>query len=899
MSTNLIKTKLNIPSLQHHHFTREDLLKRISRERNSNIIVVNAPAGYGKTTLICDWIQNNSIRNAWYSLSKNDNNIIVFLTYFIAALQDIGENLGLQVLKDLEMLESLGPENILISLINELEEYGDDCTIVIDDFHLIQDKEIIRSVSFLLEYIPKNVTFIIISRNCDSIPVSRLRAKNKLYEVTVDDLMFDGNELSKLIESYISKKLTTDEIEIIQEKTEGWITSIHLFALALMKQKNYTDFIETFSGNHVFIFDYLLSEVFNQQDKKIQEFLMITSLFDRFSLNLTSQLLDLSIRDTQEYLEYVNQFNLFIINLDNEREWYRYHNLFQDFLKKVFYEQEGSSSLRIKSYKVASRWFNQKGFTKEAVQYALNAQDYQYVLDIVEQQWYIMDQNLESAVWLEWIMEIPEELYQNRPILLIGYAWALLDNGISKGVEDKIERARVLVEEYHNGYSNIIVSDESTFLLINSIIYSAKAYIETIKGNRKDAYRFVMKAKSQKRMGIVYEKRVVYSLFGLAQWSMGYLEEAYRSLNYKIDTPKLKIKVSSALCCIRIEQGRLIEAESQIEETINLIHTEVGVCDSVEASMYLLLSRIALIRGDILKAEEFLITSKKLGDKNSIRTWKYDYYKQQSACYRFKYQYHDALRSLDKANRYKIKDPIPEPYNIKDIKMDIYMAQEKCKDATEYVQLHSDLTDVRYRYLEQYEYKILIKAYLLLRKYNSSFDLNTLEEIISSLSRRLKKQNQLYHMTEILLLEVVLHSYKQEHQKAIDKLQVAFDLSVFENYQAPFIEFKQVLLPYLEDPSVIWNQPEFVKDISSSVIKAVKREKAILSPTGLELVVPLSNREKEILILISQGKTNIQISKKLFLAVSTVKNYNQNLFCKLQVKNRTEALKKANDLGIL
>ncbi|PAT01459.1 hypothetical protein CI105_06100 [Candidatus Izimaplasma bacterium ZiA1] len=893
MRSELIKTKISIPNICENHFKRPHLVELLNSSSQGKLILLNAPAGYGKSTLIVEWIQNNKCSFAWYSLAETDNNVRTFLLYLVEALKEIESSIGSKLLDEIEIIDTIGIEAILISLINDLNNFQEQVVIVFDDYHFIEDIDIQKGVAFLLEHIPNNVSLVITTRNSLPLPLTKMRAKNKLIEITENELRFSKEEIGFFVNDYLPYKLSSKKIEIIEEKTEGWVTSLLLLIMSMKKDQNIDDFINSISGNHLLVYDYLLEEVLKNQPLVIQEFLMTTSLLDRFNQSIGSYLLRITKEKTKEIIETLNASNLFMINLDNQREWFRYHHLFKDFLQKRFIEYYNQEAIDLKTFKKASNWFVEHGLTEEAITYSLKAKDYVLSAKLIELKWVDMDLNFKSSIWLNWVKQVPENIINKQPVLLAGYAWALLDNSITLGVKELLNKTINLCEEEN---TSAIIYDNVTYQKMPSIIYSAKAYLFTMSNEYDKAHDYILKAKRFKKEN-VYEKRVVDSIMGLALWYRGDLDSAYKLFTNNITSIKMKIGVSSAVGKLLVEQGKLFEAEEYYKDVINLIDNEEGICNQLQPSLLLGLSNISMLKGNKLQALDYLELAKEIGKYNHILSFKYEYYKQLSYIQKYNFNYTDSLSSLSKAEHYYHNQASPVLHSVEYLKYDIYLEQgrnNKTKDINELINI-DDLS-----YMNQQKLVFNLRHLLLLIvKFKKHELLKETIKISEILLKLFDSEDRVLKRIEVNIILSILYELDDKETQSIKSIDKALQIASYEGFKLPFIEYGEFIINMFYEYKNSLPNTKFVFEVRTQIEKVLKYKENKLSPARIELLTPLSKRELEVLTLISRGSSNDEISKELFLAVSTVKNYNRNLFEKLQVKNRTEAVNKAKEYNLI
>jgi LuxR family transcriptional regulator, maltose regulon positive regulatory protein len=419
---SILSTKLYIPKPHLNLIYRNRLMSELGKGINGKLTLISAPAGFGKSTLLSSWIVASKKQVAWLSLDEDDNNITRFLTYFIAAINETipsSSKIGKVSIKLLKSTQPPPVSVLMTALINDLSTLSEDIIIVLDDYHLITSPKIDEGLTFLLTHQPSNLHLIIATRLDPQLPTAKLRAKGYLTELRAADLRFTSSEATEFLNKKMGLELTSENLNALEDRTEGWIAGLQLAALSLQGKENPSEMIKAFSGSHRFVLDYLIEEVLDQQPKEIQDFLHTTSILDRMNGPLCNLLTGKG--NSQEILETMEHTNLFIIHLDNERNWYRYHHLFRDLLIQRF-RQTNSDHIPVLSEK-ASDWCEMNGFNEEAIDYALLSGDFSRAANLVEAQ-------VESA-WTsgndirvqKWIRELPADVIESSSQISIFHAW--------------------------------------------------------------------------------------------------------------------------------------------------------------------------------------------------------------------------------------------------------------------------------------------------------------------------------------------------------------------------------------------------------------------------------------------------------------------------------------------
>ena len=444
----LLLTKLYIPPPRPKVVLRPRLFERLNEGLHRKLTLISAPAGFGKTTLVSEWIADCGLQVAWLSLDERDNDQTQFMTYLVAVLQRISANLGEGVLSMLNSSQPPKTEMLITELLNEISAIPNDFVIVLDDYHVIDSKTVDSVLVFLIEHIPPQMHLLITTREDPHLPLARLRARNQLTELRAVDLRFMPSEAAEFLNHIIGLNLSVDDITALDRRTEGWIAGLQLAAISMQGNPDVDGFIKSFTGSHRFVMDYLLEEVLHRQPADIQSFLLSTSILDRLSGPLCKSVMGPTETSGQDFLEYLDRANLFIVPLDSQRHWFRYHHLFGDLLLQRL---QRSATLSTKNdgptiaelHRRASKWYEQNGLAADAIRHALAAKDFERAATLIELTVPAMRRNRQEVTIVElgWLKALPEELIQSRPVLCIAYAYALFGGGKSEATEVWLRKA--------------------------------------------------------------------------------------------------------------------------------------------------------------------------------------------------------------------------------------------------------------------------------------------------------------------------------------------------------------------------------------------------------------------------------------------------------------------------
>ncbi|MBL8103154.1 MAG: hypothetical protein JNM02_11520, partial [Anaerolineales bacterium] len=401
MTVPLLATKLYIPPLPPKVVARSRLIKQLSEGLTTGhkLTLISAPAGFGKSTLVSEWITNSGRPAAWLSLDENDNDPARFLIYLISALQAISPNLGVGILDALQSPQTPPVDAILTALLNEITTISKDFILVLDDYHLTDAKSIDDTLTFLIEHLPPQMHLVITTREDPTLPIPRLRARNQLTEIRAAGLRFTPPEAIEFLNQVMNLDLSVDEVAVLETRTEGWIAGLQLAALSMKGQQDFHGFIQAFAGDHRYIVDYLVEEVLQRQPEDIRNFLLQTSILDRLNGPLCDAVTSQSGSKTK--LESLQRDNLFLIPLDDKRHWYRYHYLFADVLRVHLMTER--PDLVPTLHKRASEWCEQNNLTADAIRHALSAEDFEQAAELIERALPILRQSRQESTLLGWL----------------------------------------------------------------------------------------------------------------------------------------------------------------------------------------------------------------------------------------------------------------------------------------------------------------------------------------------------------------------------------------------------------------------------------------------------------------------------------------------------------------
>ncbi len=575
MPASILATKLYIPPPRAKTVPRFRLIERLNEGLTRKLTLISAPAGFGKTTLISEWVHDGRLPVAWLSLDEGDSDPARFIAYLIAALQKIKAGLGEGLLGALQSSQLPQYELLLTALLNEITTIPDNFILILDDYHSLDSLSVVQTLTFLIDHLPPQMHVVISTREDPSLPLSRLRARAELTELRADDLRFTIFEAVEFLNRMMRLNLSDGDVTALEARTEGWIAGLQLAALALQGQSmqglsNAAGFIQSFTGSHRFVLDYLVEEVLQRQTAEVQAFLLRTAILGRLCGQLCDAVLNCPAGTGQKTLEYLEHANLFIVPLDNERRWYRYHHLFGDLLCQRL--RQSLSPAEIVEYHLrASRWYEKNGDGSEAFQHAFAAGDFGRAAGLAEAAYQGMDNRFQTASWLGWVNKLPEDVVRIRPVLLTQIALSFMDAGEPEASENHLQDA----ERCLNGSGGeLVVTDASQLNALPAMIAMTRAYNAQVQGNFSATVKYAELALQLLPEDDFFRRAQATITLEVTHWASGDLESARTALvdwmNSARKAGNIVFVVASAfaLADILVAQGRLHEAVKTYQQSL-------------------------------------------------------------------------------------------------------------------------------------------------------------------------------------------------------------------------------------------------------------------------------------------------------------------------------------------
>jgi LuxR family maltose regulon positive regulatory protein len=864
------------------------------------LTLISAPAGFGKTTLVSDWItsltptplpwgEGTDARAAWLSLDEGDNDPARFISYLVKALQTIQAGVGEGLLAALQSPQPLQIEVILTSLLNEISTISRHFLLILDDYHLIDSQPVDQSLAFLIEHQPPQMHLLIATREDPSLPLARLRARGQLTELRAADLRFTPAEAAEFLNQVMGLNLSSEDIAALEARTEGWIAGLQLAALALQglfappgatSMQTHQDagsFIQSFTGSHRFVMDYLLEEVLHQQPENIQTFLLRTAILERMCGPLCDAiLLDPSIPG-QATLEYLERTNLFTIPQDNERRWYRYHHLFGDLLRKQLGQSlspEGIAQLHI----LASEWFENNDLMLDAFRHATAASDVERAVRLMESRKMPLHLRGTATTILAWLKSLPKNLLDARPLLWWKQAALMLEIGQTVGVEEKLQAAESSLDaagapgDANRDLIGKIALARATLALnqfdIETILAQARRALEFLDPDNL-SYRFTATLtlgfayylnEDLAEAGRAYAEALTLAQADgdivnttLATFRLAQIQSHRNQLPQAAETYQQVLGLLSeysptnaavayvSLANINYGWNNLKAAEKYLEQGSQLAQQYEHVVDRL-VLIDLYLARLKLAQGDVSDAESMVSQAERIAQQKNISI------RLQSLAY---------------------------------IKAWIHLRQGNLSAVTQLAQ--------------QYDLP-LMQVRVLIAQGNLSAAL----EMVEPLRQRVEATGWADRLLDVMAVQSVVLYAHGEKAKALELLGEVLARAEPAGIIRLFLDDGDPMAELLSAAAAQGIRPGYVNKLLAAFAAEPKVDRPASSiPSHPALADPLSPRELDVLRLIADGLSNQEICQRLFLALDTVKGHNRRIFDKLQVQRRTEAIARARELGLI
>lgn len=921
----ILTTKLYVPPPRPELVSRPRLVRKLNEGLHHKLTLISAPAGFGKTTLVIDWIASMQLdgepgnqlqdhvsrstsRVAWLSLDEGDNDLHSFLIYFIVALQTVEPDFGLEPLAALQSSGATNSEAVLAILLNELAGLSHFLILILDDYHVLETQSIDNALTFLLEHLPATMHLVITTRIDPRLPLPRLRGRGQLTELRVADLRFTNDEAATFLNQMMRLKLSAEDIAALGSRTEGWITGLYLAALSLQERdaEHVTRFIQTFTGTHHHILDYLVEEVLQQQPLRVQSFLLQTSILTRMTGSLCEAVCnfendDLHQGDGHTLLQQLAKFNLFIVPLDEERRWYRYHHLFADLLRYRLQQEQASTIPEL--HRRAGKWHEEHGFIDRAIRHAIAADDFEQAARLVDEHSHMANQRGEVSTVRGWFEMLPDERVRSDPSLTVACAWNLFLNGQIGAVEERLNDAESLLTKQTTSLNDEHVAE--LFGKINTLraillgvqgepmrgIEIAQLVLDSLPEDRRsergiltltlgglfrdvgdialasrsiaDAVTLLLASENVMAAVMAVEQLVrllvIQGQLGQAVEACQEMLEASSSINPRDKQQALSSDMARAIMGhVLYEQNKLADAEMYVRKGIQ--QAKRGGHFQWLVFGQLLLSRILQARGDANGANKSL----QAATDSTLMNLQRRFHAELTAC-----------------------------------QVQLWLAQDDLDTAFRWVQESNLSAEIELS--PQNEFELISLARVLVAQGRAESDGTTLAKALrltNRLTLSAESAGRMGHLIDLLILQALALDAQGDLDRALSSLERAIGLAEPQGFVRIFLDHGDPIEHLLKEATRHDIATEHARKLLDLIDTNTRPDGPNHSPSSL-LVDPLSDREMEVLYLMARDLSYNEIADQIMVSLNTVRTHVKNIYSKLMVHRRSQAIAKARQLHLL
>ncbi|UCC88402.1 MAG: AAA family ATPase [Anaerolineales bacterium] len=915
MSISLLSTKLYIPPAREHAIARPHLIQKLSSgvARPGSFTLVSGPAGFGKTSLLSEFVTRLQQPAAWVSLDEGDNDPIRFWTYLITACQSIQEEVGQAALELLSTPQPVPEDTVPTILINDLTRLDRSLVLVLDDYHEIQNPSIHAGLLFLLDHLPHNLHLMVSTRSDPPWPLARYRARNQLAEVRARDLRFSFEEALEFLNRTMGLNLSAQEVTALEERTEGWAAGLQLAALSMQGRSDIPAFVKAFTGSHLYVAEYLVEEVIQRQPQDVQSFLLQTSILKRMNPELCEAVTD--CQDGQAILQYLHHANIFVVSLDNEGNWFRYHHLFADLLHARLRQSLPAEAIPA-LHRRASVWYERNGFTPEAVTHALAAKDFERVADLVEQAAHTLVFTGQVNVLRDWLEALPEASFHAHPHLTFYLFWI----DILQGRADLSERA---TQEKQDLLKALPPSPENDRLRGELMAVECRAM--ALSGRTSRGIHLAQQALAYLPLDDPASRARANSALAIAHDLEGRAEEAapaYQECFSQAMTAgdyRLAAHTTMVKGLVQCHYGRLHHAARTFQTIIDM-GDRVDIASGDEAGAALVknaranrlffpagqghigLGCIHLEWNDLKAAENHLKQGMELCRRGGLD----GIFIGRRLMSRLRQAHGDLEGALEEIQFPKQAFQRVDDFNVATRQIQIRLAQRDVDSAWRLAaplveMLRGDPAAVRLPLL----FLEILQA-IMARVYLAQGEIGKAQGLLDRLQATAERGQRSARLIEVHLLRAL--AYQKQNRgsltsDAIQSMEQALELGRPEGYVLLFLEEGPAVIPLLN--AVVSHQatPDRIREYALQILDAFGRIGEPAAPRSAGeaagLVEQLTPREMEVLALLAAGDSNQTIADKLVITLRTVKKHTGNIYGKLNASSRTQAVARARQLGLL
>ena len=896
MASTLVATKLLVPQRRSALVPRSRLVERLDSGARGALTLVSAPPGFGKTTVLSTWISADPDRRvAWVSLDEGDSAAPLFWQYVVTALGTPVPGAGAGVLPLLEGGQAV-TSALLTVVLNDLADAPVDVVLVLDDYHLADGPDVAEGMTFLLDHRPSNLHVVLGTRADPALPLSRLRARGELVELRASDLRFTADETSAYLADVHGLAVDPGAAAALETRTEGWAAALQLAALGLQGRDDVDAFVEGFAGTDRFVVDYLVDEVLSRLSDDVRGFLLHTSVLDRLCGDLCDAVLQRG--GSQAVLESLDRANLFVVALDADRRWYRYHHLFSDVLRAHLRSEHPHEAPLLHAR--ASRWYAGAGDPVAAVRHALDAGDLELAADLVEAAAPVLRRDRQEATLRRWAGDFPDEVVAHRPVLAIDLIGGLMASNDFAAAAPRIEalaaqlpEVRALIAGDPLPGSELVAVDSTELARIPSAVELYRAAMSLVTGDLPGTHRHARVALETAPVDDDIVRAGAAGLSGLAHWAVGELDDAYRLYELCVAGVRRAEHWSDALGCyltlaeIRCAQGRLDDAGDVYTEALALALSATGAPVRGVADVHVGIAEIALERGDLGTAREHLGRARTYGEQRGLPRYAGRSRAVAAMLAEAEGDLAGALDLVTEAQQVYLGDFSPDVRPLHAVAARLHVRRGDLDAAERWARERGLAADDPTTYLRELEHLVL--AEVLLARHRLLGDAAARADAVDLLRRSVGSATD-GDRVAAAIDALVLQSLATDD---VEPLGRAVGLAAPEGWVRPFTRHGSLLAA----PLHALVAEEGPSSYAATLYAAVAPGDTPRPTAGL--VDPLSARELEVLGLLASDLDGPEIARHLFLSLNTVRTHTKSIYTKLGVNSRRAAVRRGRELGLL
>ncbi len=904
MAGPLIATKVYVPKMRRGLVTRPRLLERLRRGADSRLTLVSAPAGFGKTTLLAEWLgetpgEDHSV--AWLSLDPSDNEPSSFWTYVVTALQTAVPGVGLGVL-ELIASSPLPTDLVLTTLLNELAAAPGEVWLVLDDYHLADNHDVRDGMIFLLEHLPPHVHVVLSTRADPDLPLARWRVRGELVEIRSADLRFTSDEAAAYLNEATGLHLAAGDVEVLEERTEGWIAALQLAALSIQGRDDVSNFIARFAGNDRYIVDYLVEEVLAHQSEPVREFLLHTAVLDRLTGPLCEAVTDRD--DGSQMLTTLQRANLFLVALDDHREWYRYHHLFADVLRARLLAEQPDLVQQL--HQRASSWYEMHDSAEEAIRHALAARDFDRAAYLMELAVPAIRRNRQEAILLGWMKALPDETVRRSPVLSVFFGYMLMVSGDLDAFESRLDDAERALAAVPDALAPPWAKTEelrtlpATIALYRASLAQARG---DVAGTAEHARRALDLAGPSDHLA----QGGAAGFLGLAAWAQGDVSSALGRFTQAVESlhaaGNLVDELSSTvvLADMWLAAGRADTARRLYERALHVSKTHGEPVLRATPDLHVGLSEIECEVGNFEVAKRHLETARALGDGAAMTEGRYRWFVAMGRIADAEGDPHEAITLLDRAEQLYRPGFFPDLRPIAAMKARVWITHGNLSRAADWAHDRGVSATDDAAYLSEFDHLTLVR--LLIAQHRAHPDTGALGQAVRLLDRlrdAAETSGRAGSLLEIRMLQALAHDAQGHRPQALQSLGDAWAqapepegyVRLFLDEGAPMVE----LLRDAESQDIARHHARRLLSLSTSAEAETPDPGQHPTPSSPE---SLSERELQVLRLLASELSGPQIARELFVSHNTLRTHTKHIFTKLQVTTRQAAVRRARERGLM